>query len=87
MSPEQETIESLVILKCQANDLIKTVHDRMPVILEAEAWDGWLNNEVDDPNQIKATLLPLASNMMETYPVGLNVNNPGNDNPQCIIEV
>ena len=87
MSPEDETIESCALLTCRANDLIKPIHDRMPVILEPEAWDSWLNPEVHDTDQIKTTLLPLSSNLMEAYPVGLNVNSPKNNDPRCILAI
>jgi putative SOS response-associated peptidase YedK len=81
---EGEVIESCTILTTQPNDVVRPVHDRMPVIVEAEAYDLWLDPGVQQPERIEALLGPYSAMEMEAVPVGTLVNNPTNDIPDCI---
>ena len=36
-------LHSCCVITTQANDTMSPIHDRMPVILEADDWDDWLN--------------------------------------------
>lgn len=75
-------VESCTIITTQANDLLRPIHDRMPVILTPERFDSWL-----DPStpleDIRALLKPFEG-AMTAYPVGLRVNNARNDDPGCV---
>ena len=74
------------LLTTEPNDLIATIHDRMPVILEPHQWDMWLD---DNSTYIELNRLykPLASEKMRFYPVGDMVNSVKNDSARCIEEV
>ncbi len=54
-SPDGEEIKSCTIITTEANELLKPIHDRMPVILNRNEEAIWLDPAMQDP----ATLLPL----------------------------
>lgn len=83
-NPEGAVIESFSILTTSSNELIKPLHDRMPVILDPQYKDIWLDSELADPEQLKPLFKPYPSGQMEMYPVSDLVNSPKNDNPECI---
>lgn len=64
-----ETIESCTIITTEANDVMKPVHNRMPVILDPDGYDTWLQEGG------KILLQPYAGEMF-SYPVSTAVNNP-----------
>jgi putative SOS response-associated peptidase YedK len=86
-SPEGERIESCAILTTDANDLMRPVHDRMPVILDAPEFAGWLSREADDPANLQALLKPYRSDAMQRKPISSLVNSPRNDGPEILAEV
>ena len=81
--PEGEEIESCTILTTTANELMQPIHDRMPVILDSEGENEWLNPR-SAPDSLRALLVPFASDQMEAYAVNLYVNNAKNQGPKCI---
>ena len=82
--PEGETIESCTILTIDANDLTRSIHDRMPVILHRKDYDLWLDPEVKDPKLLKARLGPYPSEEMIVESVSPKVNKAGYDAPDCV---
>jgi len=79
-----ETIESCTILTTIANDLVRPLHDRMPVILDPADFDFWLNPDAQNSDALQPLLKPYRSAAMACYEVGRYVNNPRNDGPDCI---
>jgi putative SOS response-associated peptidase YedK len=75
-----EEVESCAILTTGANELMKPIHDRMPVILPEEAYSAWL----EQPDA--ALLQPYPADRMEAIPVSTYVNSPRNQGPKCIEE-
>jgi putative SOS response-associated peptidase YedK len=82
-NPEREIIESCAIITTEANDLMRPIHDRMPVILNREGEDQWLNPR-SAPDSLRALLVPFASDGMKAYAVNLYVNNAKDQGPKCI---
>jgi len=76
-------VESCTILTTTPNELMAPIHDRMPVILPAEAYGPWLDPAVP-PAEVLAWLRPLPADQMTAYPVSTLVNNPRNDRPECV---
>jgi putative SOS response-associated peptidase YedK len=66
-----------------ANELAKTVHDRMPVILNAETGAVWLDPKAD-PVALQKLLQPYAGGDLDGYPVSTQVNSPRNHGPELI---
>lgn len=83
-NPEGRVIESCAIIVTSANEAIKSIHDRMPVILQEEDYDTWLDREIQDPKILKPLLRQFPASLMKAYPVSRRVNNPKHDDPDCI---
>ena len=79
-----EPVESCTILTTEPNDLVAELHNRMPVILDPERFDLWLDPEVREMDRIEPLLVPYPADRMISFPVGLQVNRPENDDPSCI---
>jgi putative SOS response-associated peptidase YedK len=77
-------IESCTLLTTDANDLVRPLHDRMPVILPRERFARWLDPEFKAVPELEALLRPYPAAAMTGYPVATRVNNPRNEGPLCI---
>jgi putative SOS response-associated peptidase YedK len=82
--PDANPIESCTLLTTQPNDLLRVVHSRMPVILQPQDYELWLDPEVQEPQRLQPLLRPYSAEEMETYAVSRYVNSPDNDDPRCI---
>ena len=71
-----EVFRSFCVITTSANELLAGLHDRMPVILPAQAYDRWLASVEPDPRDL---LVPHASGPMTIWPVSPRVNSPAND--------
>lgn len=70
---------SFAILTQEANDKMKEIHDRIPVILTYQEERNWLDGNLG-PSMID----PIASEELTIYPVNKMVNNPQNKSQACI---
>ena len=83
-SPEGEEIKTCAIITTEANELMKPIHDRMPVIIPGELQDKWLDPKTADHDYLLSMLKPNPSEGMEAYPVSKRVNSPRNNSPECM---
>ena len=83
-APDGPAIESSTLLTTEPNDLIRTFHHRMPVILDPKEYDLWLDPGIQEPQRLQPLLRPYSSEVLAAYPVSTRVNNPANDTPDCI---
>ncbi len=84
-SPDGEIIESCAILTTAANEIVRSIHDRMPVILGHDGIDLWLEASSKDQEVIWHEFFRSPnSNDMEHYEVSTRVNNPKFDDLLCI---
>jgi putative SOS response-associated peptidase YedK len=83
-SPSGQTVRSCAIITTAANELVGSVHTRMPVILAPESESLWLDATIQEPNLLADLLQPYPSELMESYEVSPVVNSPANDVPECI---
>jgi putative SOS response-associated peptidase YedK len=81
-----EVIVSCTILTTEANALLRSIHSRMPVILDPGDYDRWLNPGICDPSRIVDLLKPFDARLMRVYPVSATVNRVENDGPECAKE-
>ncbi|HEX7022235.1 MAG TPA: SOS response-associated peptidase [Trueperaceae bacterium] len=65
-----EAVESCTILTTRANKLMSGLHDRMPVILDPEHFDLWLDPDMQDTTILEGLLQPYPDGDLEAYPVG-----------------
>jgi putative SOS response-associated peptidase YedK len=79
-----EPLDTFTILTTDSNELIRPLHDRMPVILDPANFDLWLDPAVDDRERLQELLVPYDGSVMETVPVSRTVNSPAYDGPDCV---
>ena len=80
------SIESCAIITTTPNELLTPIHDRMPVILTAEAYEVWLRRDAD-PRELKALLAPYPAAAMKSFPVSEKVNSALVDEPELVAPV
>lgn len=85
--PAADRLRTCTVLTTAPNDLIATLHDRMPVVLPPGAWDVWLDPAVTDVATLAALLRPCDEDLLELVPVGPAVNSVRNDGPSLIERV
>jgi putative SOS response-associated peptidase YedK len=83
-SKDGARIESCAILTTSANALMAPVHDRMPVIIAANAYDEWLSPRQRDPQALETLLRPYPVAHMRAWPVTPRASNAANDGPDLI---
>jgi len=72
------------IVTTTANQLMGSVHQRMPVILPPEAWDAWLDPDNHDVEQLAALLEPAPEELLAVWPVDPAVGNIRNNRPELL---
>ena len=82
-----EVVQSCTIITTAANKFMQPLHDRMPVILDADNRQLWLDKEFEDRSHLESLLQPLAEDALRKRPVNKIVNRPINDSPECIAPV
>ena len=82
--PDFSQIESCTLLTTEANELMRPIHDRMPVILLAQHYQQWLDTTVQEPAQLLPLFRPYPAGEMTAESVSTFVNSPGNEGPKCI---
>ncbi|RFB18164.1 SOS response-associated peptidase [Bacillus sp. HNG] len=86
-SPDGNALFSCSIITTTPNELMKDIHDRMPVILRKKDEKLWLNPLLDDVSKVSDLLKPLAAEEMEAYEVSSLVNSPRNNSPNVIQKI
>jgi putative SOS response-associated peptidase YedK len=84
---EEPAIESGTIITTDANDVVRLLHDRMPVILDPRDYARWLDPGASDPGVLQEMLRPYPADQMTTVPVGQYVNNARNEGADCLAKV
>ncbi len=78
---KEDELSTFTVLTTGPNELMQTLHHRMPVIVAPEHAPRWLDSAVRD---IEDLLQPFASNAMTAYPVSRLVNAVRNDGPELV---
>ncbi len=79
-----EPLETCTILTTSPNELMKPLHDRMPVILPPDRFATWLGETPSTSDDLRLLMMPHAPEAMEAFPVRSTVNNPRNEGPECL---
>ncbi|GIW94550.1 MAG: DUF159 family protein [Pirellulaceae bacterium] len=79
-----EPVESCTIITTDANRLTRSIHDRMPVILEPEHYQRWLDPANHDVSSLQQLLVPNEQQPLRADPVSTYVNQVRNEGPRCI---
>jgi putative SOS response-associated peptidase YedK len=83
-APDGSTILSATIITTEPNELVRPIHNRMPLILPEAHYDLWLSPEERKPEDLQPALRPFPSDEMAAYPVSTQVNSPAYDEPALI---
>jgi putative SOS response-associated peptidase YedK len=75
-SPDGKQICTCTIITTEANEMVKPIHDRMPVILPRDKEDIWISPALEDKEILLAVLKPYPSEEMEAYEVSARVSSP-----------
>jgi putative SOS response-associated peptidase YedK len=73
-----QEIQSCSVITTEGNDMMKPIHDRMPVILPPEAWDQWLDPKNEDTAALQALLVPYPADEMKERKVSKRVGDVKN---------
>ena len=77
-------IESFTIITTQANDFMRQIHDRMPVIIQADYYEQWLNCREFAGQDVDHLLKASPNDLLSAYSVSRYVNDPVHDSRECI---
>ena len=80
---DHSELDTCTIVTTEANDTVRPVHDRMPVILASGDYEPWLD-PATSPDALAGLLRPRSAEQIVAVAVGTYVNNPRNEGPQCI---
>jgi putative SOS response-associated peptidase YedK len=81
--PSGNWIKTCSILTTTPNAVTSAVHDRMPVILDPDSYDLWLDPGMTGVQVVSEFLKPFDPSLMRCYPVSTRVNHVGNDDEEC----
>jgi putative SOS response-associated peptidase YedK len=83
-APDGSEVRSCTIITGKPNELVRSIHDRMPVIVRPQLYRKWLEPSELAPEEAERMLEPYPAEEMEAAPVSTRVNNPKVDSPECI---
>ena len=78
-------VETFSIITTAANQDMKDLHERMPLILPQESWKSWLNHEESNAGTVSSLLTPPPSCLLQLKEVRTLVNKVTNDSPECLL--
>ena len=84
---ERAWLWTAVIITTSAPDDLGKIHDRMPMVIQPDRWQEWLDPADNDPADLMALLAPAASAGLTSYPVSHAVNSVRNNGPELIERV
>ncbi|MGB7858703.1 MAG: SOS response-associated peptidase [Pseudolabrys sp.] len=84
MGPNGEELETAAIVTTRANRTLGDIHDRMPVIVPADAFNLWLDCAHVDVETAMTLVAPAPDSVLEAYEVSAAVNRTANDNPKLV---
>jgi putative SOS response-associated peptidase YedK len=83
-APDGGKVESFTIITTAPNDLIRPIHNRMPVILLREDEEQWLDALRTPFVKAKSLLQPYPEELIDAHDVSTIVNSAKYEGPECI---
>lgn len=81
---EGNVLETCALMTTEPNEIMTPIHHRMPVILNPNAYDPWLDPTLQDVSRLTPLLQSYPAEEMMANPVSRVVNNARIDDPRCI---
>ena len=85
--PAGNVVETCSILTTTPNAVTSPVHDRMPVILDPDSYDPWLDPGMRNVVAVSELLKPYDARLMRCYPISTRINNVTSDDEECSARV
>jgi putative SOS response-associated peptidase YedK len=85
--PDGDGLSTFTIITKDADDFMAHLHNRMPVILERDLEDAWLDAEITSASEVLDILERSAGITLNAYPVSRMVNKPSVDSKALIQRV
>ena len=79
------SVKTCTIITTEPNELMESLHNRMPVILHPRDYGKWLDTSPQTPENLLPLIKPYPADFMSAYPVSTLVNKPDNDSPQLVV--
>jgi putative SOS response-associated peptidase YedK len=83
LSPEGPAVQSCTILTTSANEVVRPLHERMPVILDPYRYHAWLD-PATSVAEVQCWMVPWPAEDMTMVPANPIVNSPRNEGPECL---
>ena len=80
----EEPLYTFTIVTTTANKEMSEFHHRMPVILDDEGQERWMDRMDVDTEALLALLKPMADGSLSVARVGSYVNKASNEGPLCV---
>jgi putative SOS response-associated peptidase YedK len=74
-------VDTVAILTCPANRTVSALHDRMPVVLEPEHYETWLDVNGTKAEDAASLLAPAADDLFEMAEMHPKINDSKKDEP------
>ena len=87
MAPDGSEVDTYTIITTEPNEMMRRIHNRMPVIMGPEAISQWLDPSLKNPRDmagLQDLLKPCPYDWLEAFPVSSMVNSSENDGPRCL---
>jgi putative SOS response-associated peptidase YedK len=84
IGPNGEEVETACIVTTTANRTLRSLHDRMPVVIPPEAFDMWLDCPNVDAETAAALLVPAPEDLFDAHEISTAVNRTANDSVDLI---
>lgn len=77
-------VPSLAIITMEANHQMSALHHRMPVLLDPEAANIWLDSKIEDTSRMQLLIHNSGQMPLNIYKVDRYVNSVRNTGPKCV---
>ena len=84
IGPDGKAVETCALLTTEPSESLRSIHNRMPVILDPSSYDLWLDPTVRRAAQLQLLFRPYRDEDLTAYPVSLHVNDPSHDDAACL---
>jgi putative SOS response-associated peptidase YedK len=84
LAADGSPVRSCTIVTTTPNELMASIHNRMPVMLQSKDYAEWLDAAPRSADSLKHLVKSYPAELMQAYPVSTLVNSPANDRAECI---
>lgn len=84
LAPDGATLETCAFVTTAANELMRPIHDRIPVLLRPDQFEPWLDPQVADAAGLAPLLQPPPAEELTASRVSRHVSNVRHEGPACL---